>query len=568
MIGWCAESEAASTRGGTMRSRWWRTITVAFLPLLVCGGCQGGDELPPDVDISGSSRTKVDLFELAWDNLERLSEYAPQQPLEETVARLNQWAQTSAPEVAWQVDPLLDSLPADLINDHVRQRLASSNFVATDGPFLQEAVLMRRASAFIVGDATDPLEQAQRLFDWTIRNIQLDNAALRMWPGENLLLGRASELDRGWVFAMLARQRQLDVVWLAIAEDAERRSFRIWCPALLHDGELYPFDVLWGVAMPTATGEGVATLADLATDDKLLRQLDVSGLPYPVRADELSRVLVIVPAREPFLSRRMQIVAERLPKRLRTVLHIDLRRLADELAELRQVGAVRLWIWPFQYARQRDVNSAEGKQLADGVVAELAPFFANHTITVEARKLGDFEQAGYERTVWPLWSGRVHHLAGNFTPPVEEQTAGQSFAAAIPLYLIARTKIQDRAVLPEGVRLSAEEQAAWERRQALDTYVYGRMQLDATYWLGQIRFDQGDYATAAEFFQRTLNLLGKRARATGVRYNLARAYEALGDYDKAIEQFEAEGSPASQLRARRLAAGRAASSASDAEASE
>ena len=78
---------------------------------------------------------------------------------------------------------------------------------------------------------------------------------------------------------------------------------------------------------------------------------------------------------------------------------------------------------------------------------------------------------------------------------------------------------------------------------------------DATYWLGLISYDEKEYTTAEEYFDRmTLKVFPKGPWTDGARYNLARTYEASGKTAEAIKIYESDESPqrfGNQLRARR-----------------
>ena len=79
---------------------------------------------------------------------------------------------------------------------------------------------------------------------------------------------------------------------------------------------------------------------------------------------------------------------------------------------------------------------------------------------------------------------------------------------------------------------------------------------DAAYWLGLILLEQQAYDTAKQYFGKmTLEADADNAWTNGARYNLARCYEALGQFPEAIKLYEADRSPqrnGNYLRAARL----------------
>ena len=79
---------------------------------------------------------------------------------------------------------------------------------------------------------------------------------------------------------------------------------------------------------------------------------------------------------------------------------------------------------------------------------------------------------------------------------------------------------------------------------------------DAAFWLGVIAFEQGDYTTAAQYFdEMTIKPYPNGPWTNAARYLLARCYEVLGDSAKASKLYEEDKSPqryGNRLRAERL----------------
>jgi len=189
-----------------------------------------------------------------------------------------------------------------------------------DGHVLREIVWLRDTARFAVGDETDPLRRAERIFDWTTRNIQLipadaPQAKVPFLPWHILMFGRANELDRAWLFQLLARQQQLDVVLLAYpdaAPDATPANMKRWCAALLHDKQLYLFDSRIGAPIRTKDGKQTATLVQAAADDGLLRALDLEGKPYPAKAADIQKMTAIIETSSVYVAPRLARIGQEL----------------------------------------------------------------------------------------------------------------------------------------------------------------------------------------------------------------------------------------------------------------
>ena len=149
------------------------------------------------------------------------------------MGRLNQWSQHKRPLPDWQPEPILETLPDDLKNLPAVRHLGELNFPPGDGPDLQQTVWLSAIAERVRGQATQPLEIAQALFDWVVRNEQIErdaNVHVPHMPREILILGRGTVADRAWIFSLLARQQGLDVVELAIAgRRAARMNLAFGC---------------------------------------------------------------------------------------------------------------------------------------------------------------------------------------------------------------------------------------------------------------------------------------------------------------------------------------------------
>jgi TolA-binding protein len=78
----------------------------------------------------------------------------------------------------------------------------------------------------------------------------------------------------------------------------------------------------------------------------------------------------------------------------------------------------------------------------------------------------------------------------------------------------------------------------------------------ASYWLGIIAYEQGDYRVAVDYFRERVLIASPDGPWTGgARYNLGRSYEAMGEIEQAVAQYQLDTSPQStgnKVRARRL----------------
>jgi len=506
---------------------WW-----ALLP-----GCgvqppspQGTSPSGSPLSVSGISADE--LFEIAVDNLEHLEKYQSGQMLQQVVERLNQWIKFQHRPTAWQPDVLIRRLPKAYQQLPSVQEADKLEFSPEDGYVLLAALWARDLAKWVAGQTTDELQQAQRLFDWTVRNIQLPAAGdpwgpgWRQLPWETLLLGRGSSLDRAWVFILLARQLGLEAFLIALspAEPQDSASEVPWAVGLLQGKQIYVFDPALGLPIPGPDGirqaaqSGLeirpATFRQLADNPLLLRQLDLDPTErYPVVSGDLNRAVALIAALPAELSVRMPMVESRLVGGGRMSLAVRASELADRIKAAAGFREVKLWTRPFAIELER-LQQGQDPQFIRQRALALAPFELGATAA--------------------LWRGRVAHLRGNLSG---ERGAAYFYHQARPPESELNIAVAE-GKLPLPIR---------------DLFL--RAKQDASYWLGLVCFELGQYQAALDYFQkRCLEPWPDGPWQTGAAYNLGRTYEALGQYEQAlryyVDQPHAPDSYGRRLRAR------------------
>jgi tetratricopeptide (TPR) repeat protein len=439
------------------------------------------------------------------------------------VARLNQWGQQVAPKDDWKPDSLLLTLPENLRQAKALRGLAGLDFPQSDGPELVQVVWLNEIARRASGASSESLAKAQSLFDWVVRNIQIEpdgEGVLQNGSTQILLFGRGSAADRAWIFSLLARQQGLDVVLLALPGKSATDEPKLWLPALLEKGELYLFDTRLGLPIAGPAGQPVATLNQVIADDNLLRAMDADDEHlYPVKSEDLHDLVVFVEGSPLYLSHRMQLAEEKLGGNESLILSAHPQQVADQLSGKPGIAAVRLW--PLPYERLRSVEQPT-REYAERMVREMGPF----------------------QQTPQLWQGRVLDLLGRYESP---NSASAMYQDARPS---DATLSQQRGV--------AEKQAQPQQR-AMATFGVDMRAIakqDASYWLGLLAFERGNYPAAIDYLNtRVLQAAPDGPWTFGARYNLGRTYEAQGQVDAAIRAYQSDYSPqrhGNLLRAKRL----------------
>ena len=498
--------------------------------LIVEAGLNGPVEFPHRIEIWRFSDERMleinQRLARYWKEPKTLISWEPspdESALTQLLERANQWLRNhKAPENTWQAEPLVGDLA-----DEVRKPIAglfsaksmqAGPFSLTDVRQIQQAIWTRDIAKWAKHEALSPLEVAQALFDWTVRNIQLDASdkpSIVHQPWQALMYGHGTAEQRAWVFAELCRQQQLDVVMLATSD-------KWWLPALLHDGQLYLFDTRFGLPIPGKEPNSVATLANIVDDPALLAKLDVGeDLKYATTAEDLQQLTAWIVASPLQLSKRASLLEQALEGDDYVVLSAASQRLTQSLKEKSQVKKVGLWPLPFQSIR------------AEREMPEALRHRALQRFFVFASKPR-------------LWKARVLHFQGTKDIPVEQRN--DPLAQPDYGHRQATALYQHPNIRPPNVYIKQME----PNIRAISRVAKG----DASYWLGLLSYDLGNYQVAKNWLaELTLAASPDGPWTPSARYNLARTLEALADFSGAIQLLEADDSPqrhGNLLRARQL----------------
>ena len=334
---------------------------------------------------------------------------------------------------------------------------------------LQEAVWHRDISAWAKGDAYEKLDVAKALFDWTVRNIQLDESGqpgIVHQPWQALMYGHGTAELRAWVFVELCRQQQIDAVILTFGDAAANK----WLAAVHVDGQLYLFDPRLGMPI-TADDEKVATLAEVLANPDLLRAFDLDEAnPYWIAADDLKQVKANLVATPLQLSRRAAALQAVLQGEDFVVTSANVDKLAESLKPIEQLAAVQLWAVPYQERLAEESMRRPQRALA----AQRFLVFA------ELPK---------------LWKARTLHFQGTKPIPVSQQNdplaqPRRGHREAVTLYQSPDIRVRDDILA---------------RVEPLERVILSTAKSDASYWLGLLSYDLGKYEVADDWLRtRTL----------------------------------------------------------------
>lgn len=400
-------------------------------------------------------------------------------------------------------------------------------FHKADADHFKQSIWMRNIANWVNRDQQAPLDRTLALFDWTVRNVDLRLGHVTLPTGQQvltpvqetwqtLLLGHGTVADRAWVFIELLRQQRIDAALLCLPNEENPDSPIPWAVGVLIDNNIYLFLPDYGLAIPgpkgirlrqqtdsTKTGaleyRDVATLAQVVEDEALLRQLDTESVRFPIDSDQLKESIVLSAETPSSASERMSLVQKELSGEEAVLLYQPFQNLSDRFSQQPYVKDVRHWNHPFAalYERQTHPERVDGMML---------PF--------------RFVDPTTNRT--SLWSGRVLYFLGKHAGPESAITHYQE--AKMP-----DRKFQE-LVRSQTIAMTPEMQAT-----------FALAKLNAHYWLGLTCLETGRPALAQEYFEDVARspFLGTGQFWTyALAYNLGRALEEQGEYERAVQQYE------------------------------
>jgi len=471
--------------------------------------------------------------------------------LRQVVGRLNQWVDTQEKPAEWTPDPMLATMSADFRKLPMVESLGQVHYTAYDGYMLMEAVWLRDVarSQWAGGTTADELDVARKLFDWTVRNIQTDPDGpghVPQVPWETLFLGHGTAWEQAWTYILSLRQRGIDAALLALPDSAAspaaasgKEPLEPWCVGVLigDKKKLYLFDFTLGLPIPGPGGVAAdksgqlqvfpAALDQVAADRKLLERLSLKGgRPYWACTADVKRAVALVDASPLYLEPRAKRIESRLTGERRLVLNAEPSQQAARF-KAAGVGEVRIWDLPYTTLQRR-------LGMSHRAVSERLWGYVPFMSTPAA----------------PLYKGRIMQLKGRFFNEKEAIAYYQKARPRNDAVREARAKIFNEcykaiaAQQEERVgKLTAAQKERLKRMAAViaasqtESIMQGK--LAASYWLGLIQYDVGEFDAAYDYFSvRTLQIGSMVFWTPGAHYNIARTLEALGHRQEAIEKYE------------------------------
>ncbi|MHC5543337.1 hypothetical protein ACYOEI_34370, partial [Singulisphaera rosea] len=198
----------------------------------------------------------------------------------QATGKLNNYFEGTPPQ-DYLLKPASREFLAKQLSPDALKGFESQSFEMPDARHLEDCMLYH-GIAIRIGGNGDDLTRVRRVFDWTVRQVQLIPPNSLAVPGigqaqarpyDVLLRGLATEAggywsERGWLFMSLCRQLGIDVGLITYTPADEKEPIP-WICGVLIEQKIYLFDARIGLAIPKADGTGVATLDEALADPRV-----------------------------------------------------------------------------------------------------------------------------------------------------------------------------------------------------------------------------------------------------------------------------------------------------------
>ena len=603
----------------TMNLKHHLLLLTAVLLVL---GCR--DRSQVNVSEIRPRETESDNLQTALTIVDGLDNADLSQATSTCIYNFNQWIEKHDDDLQWVTPSLLSALPIHLAGSGLANNVGSKRFFPPDVNYLQEMSWISQISNSVLAnevehrkiwdryipehveaDQRTKLQNVLRMFDWTVRNIQLtplleypevEEGETRTppelgMPGPGysmavrdiLVFGKGDWWQRARILALLARQVDVPVIMLGLpAEYGEAKQ--PWLTACLVGGELYLLDVEDGTPVMTQEGAAIATLQNLRANLPYAATL----LPATLDADAeviLESLVGLIEADVMSISHRMAILEKYLTGGRQMKLTTSPNALSRQLRTDHAIAKSEIWVPTYEYYA---FATALNRRLAEGD-AEVIAFIKE---THDYKMLEDMFQ---------LKEGRFKSFRGRFDD--FEIEVGQETQRGAKTLLMASRLPHEKIVKMTTDRLVQEELgyirpdemplSAWQENLRRTKLTFVKAKDMASYLIGMIHMEQGNYQDAIDWLERRtlqigveadsqdtpplsldpnqapaaekpsldllpgvigqkstpeVNRLEKSNYDISARYNLARCYLALGDHQRAKELFDDDAFDASQKR--------------------
>ena len=364
--------------------------------------------------------------------------------------------------------------------------------------------------------ASEELTKALKLFDWTVRNIQLTplldyptipantEGAGKIPPQlglpgpgysrtnrDILTLGVGDWWQRARIFVLLARQQGIDVVLLGLPAEFGNRN-QPWLTAAIIGKELYLFDFNKGLPVLNAAKTEIVTLKQLKEDVDFAQTLFPAAYQQPAQ-EILAGLVGLIEADIVAVSHRMAILEKYLTGERQMVLTVAPSIISLRLRTEHQLNRSKIWLPMYEgYLFEPALHEKLVAQDAD--VLEFVTSARDHSLFREVPQLRE---------------GRFKLLRGVFD---DDETnlgvKGENGAKTLMMASRIPTKLIEELLENEGVQQSLglskptdTPVILWRQILADKQRTFVRAKDYASFYIAMIHMEQGHYQDAIDWFE-------------------------------------------------------------------
>lgn len=548
------------------------TSALLFGFVLVClVGCR--DRGTIDVSVIDQSETEQESLHQSLENLKRLDNDRTGRIRDELIYDLNHWLDGQSHEDSWIYPTLVNQLPAHLTKYDDVVDPDPNRFFPADVLYLRECQWLSGISQWVAKYSDRPhnnlwgnlipadinsedrseLRLAMALFDWTVRNLQLNElprypssgdqagSAIQVTASSEGLAGpgytkRPSQIldnmtadawQRARIFMLLARQQQIETLMVGPANQ-DRKNTRPWATGILIGDQIWLVSLDDGFPVLNPENGSWLRLADLQADAVLAQTL-LSEAGFDVEVETATEFIALLEGSPMALSQRMAMLQRHLTGDFRLTLYSNVLIFARRLTQ--EFGIKRAMLWTTAYEAEEYSlaivqKARDGDPVAESIMKEDGKIYRNVPAVRAARNLyysGEFVDFDDEDGIHQDGARTfmmITRISDNDLDQLEESKEVQK--------KIGLVKGENETALAFATRIRDQKQHFIAAKRI------------ASFWLSMLHMEEGNYDQAIEWFETRLIPEGDSHPLHHLaKYNLARCYIATGDAAKAAEILNA-----------------------------
>ena len=511
-----------------------KSYLLLFTALVIVAGCR--DRAQVTVSDIRPRETNSDHLQQALQIIDDLDATDFNQATTTSIFNFNLWSKLHDDDPQWVTPSLINTVPAELASTGLLQAIGGKRFIPLDINYLHETSWLHAIAQWAVADdlphrmfwesykptiadeaASEELTKVLKLFDWTVRNIQL--APLLDYPTipantegpvkispqlglpgpgysrtnrHVLTLGVGDWWQRARIFVLLARQQGIDVVLLGLPAEFGKTN-QPWLTAAIIGKELYLFDFNKGLPVLNAAKTAIVTLKQLKED------VDFTQTLFPVAHQQqpqetLDGLVGLIEADVVAVSHRMAILEKYLTGERQMVLTVAPSIISLRLRTEHQINRSKIWL-PIYEGYLFEAALHEKLVAQDAAALEFVSSTRDHSLFREVPQLRE---------------GRFKLLRGVFDD--DESNLGVKgdngaktlmMASRIPTKLIEGMLENEDIQQALGLLKPADAPAFLWRQTLVDKQrTFVRAKDYASFYIAMIHMEQGHYQDAIDWFER------------------------------------------------------------------